>query len=78
MAFIKYGDAAFSNHIVRTKRPRETLAVYSSVMQSYDAVGIGAYLRKSHVARRHRGRHALRHGHSLGGQRKCTSQLHAD
>eukprot|EP00965_Chrysotila_dentata_P102531 3384880-Pleurochrysis_carterae.AAC.1 len=34
MAFINYGDAAFSNHIVRTKGPRETLAVCSSVRQS--------------------------------------------
>eukprot|EP00965_Chrysotila_dentata_P200237 6179875-Pleurochrysis_carterae.AAC.1 len=25
IAFINYGDAAFSNHIVRTKGPRETL-----------------------------------------------------
>eukprot|EP00965_Chrysotila_dentata_P023817 789219-Pleurochrysis_carterae.AAC.1 len=34
MAFINYGDAAFSNHFVRIKGAHETLAIYSSIMQS--------------------------------------------
>eukprot|EP00965_Chrysotila_dentata_P131938 4361998-Pleurochrysis_carterae.AAC.1 len=76
MAFINYGDAAFTNHFVRNRGASETLHLHSR--HAVHAHGFNANLRQGHVAWQYGGRNALRHQRSNSGRRKRPNQRHAD